>query len=717
MKFRLLKVFLLLIILVSVLDGFSTVKNFKQNKGSIRFYDNSGQLFYEYVNDLSGYQTPVSLNSYPAFIPQLAVAAEDRRFYSHFGVDPVSMARSLKVNVASGKVVSGASTITQQVVKNNLAKKTWLSNKYIRKIRQMNSSLYLELLHSKNEILEYYLNNVYLGFNNYGVESASNYYFNKSSKDLNLNEAAVLIGMIKSPEFINPVSNYDRALQSRNEVLRLYARKYNISPQNILFEKSLPIGLNVKKRDASFLHFVDFALNEAKNKLKRAQIKDLAGLNIYTTLDTNLAQYCQNVSKEQINKIGKKNRVSNASVVVLSPKDSAILVLNGSVDYFNEGIDGAVNVAISNRQPGSALKPITYAQAFYENKITPSSLIIDEKYSFKDKQGRSYTPHNYNGVFNGPVTAKVALASSLNLPAVKVLEMIGVEKMVAAANRLGIQTLKDPNRYDLSVTLGGGEVTLLDMSNAYNALARGGSYLPPYSITSIKDSKGISIYTHENVLPKKVWQERSAEIADTMFDILSDSDAKVLGFGRNNVLVLPFPAASKTGTTTDWHDNWTLGYTKDFTVGVWVGNSDNTPMAHIDGVTGAGPIWREIMLRSYETLGTAEKVIDSKLQKPGKIASPKTNYDKTFKIVNPPDGSIYKLSKSTQFERIAFEVSMQDNLTSVEFIINGNSLAKITDKNKKYIWLPKEGTFKLKAIGKTKDKSFKANSTFRVIQE
>lgn len=718
MKIKTLKVLILLVILVSVVDGFGTVSNFKEKSGSIKFYDSQGSLFYEYVNGLTGYQTPVSLSTYPKYIPELAVSTEDKRFYSHIGIDPLGMGRAFKENMTQGHIVSGASTITQQVSRRNLKKNRLLANKLIRKVREVNSALYLEVLYSKEAILEDYLNNVYLGFNNYGIESATRYYFNKSSRDLSLNEGAVLIGMVKSPEVINPVTNYERSLQRRDEVLTLYARNDYIDTKKLVFEKTLPIGLNVTPRSASFLHFVDYALNESLEKLEKDTAVDLKGYSIHTTLNSDLSTFSENVAKQKIDKIGKKNRVSNASVVILSPKDSAILVLMGSLDYFSEKIGGAVNVALANRQPGSALKPITYAQAFYEEKLTPDSLINDEKHSFKDRKGRSYTPHNYNGVFNGPVPARVALASSLNLPAVKVLEMIGVESMTAAAGRLGIKTLNDAGRYDLSVTLGGGEVTLLDMTNAYNSLARGGRYLPVYSVSRIQDVTGKEVYKVATSVPQPVWEGKSAEIAGTITEILSNPNDKVLGFGRNNVLVLPFSAASKTGTTTDWHDNWTLGYTKDFTVGVWVGNADNTPMAHIDGVTGAGPIWREVMIQSRDTLVPPNLVAPLEQKRALSSQATMKNTVNAFSILNPPDGSVYRVSKdASKFERIKFEVSMQEDLTSVKFNINGKDIATISSANKSYLWTPYAGTFTLKAIGSKNGKSVEAVSTFTVTEE
>jgi membrane peptidoglycan carboxypeptidase len=266
--------------------------------------------------------------------------------------------------------------------------------------------------------------------------------------------------------------------------------------------------------------------------------------------------------------------------------------------------------------------------------------------------------------------------------------------------------------------LGGGEVTLLDMTNAYNSFARGGSYLPIHSVLYVKDVDGKEVYRVSVPTAQRVWGDKSDEIAKTITSILSNPNDKVLGFGRNNVLVLPFSAASKTGTTTDWHDNWTLGYTNDFTAGVWVGNSDNTPMAHIDGVTGAGPIWREIMIRSQDVLASPSILYPLERKKITSSQDNMKNSDTFFSILNPPDGSVYLISNdSSKFERVKFEVSMQEDLTSVKFNLNGEDIAVINSESKNYLWAPYAGTFKLKATGIRDGKSIEATSTFTVTEE
>lgn len=715
---------LIIFLIFSVYDGISTVNNFNQKTGSIKFYDKDNVLFYEYVNELNGYQTNVELNTLPKYVGDLAISTEDRRYYSHMGFDPIGMLRAVKTNSQERKVVSGASTITQQIAKRNLKFKNKLGNKYVRKAREINSALYLEAVFSKQELLQNYLNNIYLGFNNYGVEAASQYYYGKPAKSLSLNEAALLVGIVKSPEVLNPVTNYDGAYTRKNEVLTSFLENNYIDDSTYNQLKQSPIGINPKLRSYDFLHFVDYAMQEAKSILNVGSVSNLQDYKIYTTLDSSLSSYAQNVAREKIHKISKKNNVSNASVVVLRSFDSAILSMIGSLNYFDENIDGAVNVATSLRQPGSALKPITYAEAFYQDKLTPETTIIDEKTSFKDKKGRSFTPYNYNGNFNGPVSTRVALASSLNLPAVKVLKMIGVGKMIGTAHRLGITTLNDPDRYDLSVTLGGGEVKLLDLTNVYASFARQGQYIKPYSVTKIVDNENKELYLKSATQPVPVWGADSQRISMQITDILSSEQDKVLGFGRNNVLILPFKSASKTGTTTDWHDNWTLGYTDDFAVGVWAGNTNNDPMTKIDGVTGAGPIWREVMIYTNKNLENKQLVknpLSHLLVKQSTESIQKsTQQNSTFKITNPPDGSIYYFSQdSLDFERILFEVSMQPNFTSVQFILNGKPVGNGTSENNfKILWVPKEGEFELTAIAKqdqTTVSTFK--SKFKVIKK
>lgn len=724
----LLPIFFLVIILC--IDGLYTVFSFRTVTASTKVYDAADNLIYESINGLEGYQTPIELADLPDYVLQAVVATEDSRYYSHFGVDPFALVRALKSNVASGRIVSGGSTITQQIARKHLAFtssrvdkshgvlpihfvnfiKRIFSNKYIRKIREINSAVFLELVYSKNAILEKYLNSVYFGNKSYGIEAASNTYFNKPASQLTLPESAILAGSIRAPVTLNPKDNLESSIDRRNVVLdSMYLKKF-ISADELDLYKSFPIGVTTRQRDTTALHSVEFAIQEARNILSTKDIDISTTSHIYTTIRSDIQMSTQDIAISRVDNLSKKHKLSNAAVVVLDTSDSAILAMLGSVDYFNESINGSVNMAFAKRQPGSALKPITYAQAFYENLLTPDDIIIDEKTSFTTDSGVSFTPYNYNGVFNGPVTARTALASSLNLPAVKVLDMIGVSSMIQAAQRLGIKSLTDTNRYGLSVTLGGGEVTLLELTNAYNSFARGGIYKKPYIVRKIVDNNSHTIYKHPDELGEFVWGDRSQIIADIILDILSDPDAKVLGFGRNNVLTLPFKAASKTGTTTDWHDNWAFGYTPAFTVGVWVGNTDNSPMFDIDGVTGAGPIWRDIMLKVHNALYTpldshqGTQVQETNNSGDTNLVSIPEDTARIH-IINPAPNTEYLINPAeAQFQRILFEVTVPDTINSVDYVLNGTQLKTVTSENAfKYLWVPSTGSYTLKAICKSKN--------------
>ncbi|MBD3366522.1 hypothetical protein GF360_04285 [candidate division WWE3 bacterium] len=741
---------LIILTLTLLLDGLLTLRNFGKYNPSVKVYDINDNLIYESILNSEGYQSPIKSTEISEKLKNAVITLEDKRFYSHFGIDPIAIIRALQSNISVGHIVSGGSTITQQVAKDSLFHPS--ANKYLRKIREANSALFLELFHTKEAILEYYLNSVYLGNMRYGVEAASQYYFNKSASDLSTLEASLLAGMISSPEVYDPISSPEAAKERRNHVLSLLAKEQDLSAEDLETLQQLPLGVFVKTSEdlRNKMHFIEYALAETDSLLADTQQE---GLRIYTTLDPFLAHNAWEQAYYKVKSVGDKHKLSNSSVVILRNKDSAILTMVGSIDYFDEEIDGSVNVATSLRQPGSALKPITYGQAFYEGVLDPEGTILDEKTVFVDKEGKSFVPHNYNGVFNGEVPVHTALASSLNLPAVKVLDMVGVADMVGAAQRLGLHNLNHPERYGLSVTLGGGEVTLLNLTNAYASLGRDGYYKKPYFVRKVLAADGSSILyerpgTSSESMAKydkgtPVWGNRSTEVSNTLFSILSNPSAKVLGFGRNNVLVLPFNAASKTGTTTDWHDNWTLGYTKDypedFAVGVWVGNTDNAPMSRIDGVTGAGPIWREVMLTTYDHLNkplfsNSEYASNSDREEPPseRLAQKQEPEDISLSegeqnkpaITNPPQNSTYYLIPGEEtYEKLEFEVqwgatetsgfpeekpplkpdfSGNHSIVAVEFILNEQYLGKLYKEDSKndsthFLWDPQEGTFTLEA--------------------
>ena len=354
--------------------------------------------------------------------------------------------------------------------------------------------------------------------------------------------------------------------------------------------KAEKITLQENRYDVRAPHFVQFVVDQLREKYSDEFISS-AGLKIYTTLDLDLQEEAQSIARRHVAELSDHS-ISNASVVALDPRTGEILVMLGSLDYFDETIHGAVNMALAKRQPGSAIKPITYAAAFEKN-YTPATVIEDERTVFTSEQGEIYLPLNYDGKFHGPVRVREALANSYNVPAVKVLHHIGMPAFLTTARELGISTFDD-DKYWLSVTLGGGEVRLLDLVSAYGAFANGGVRAEPFAISRIVDSQGNVLFQQTPVL-RPVLGERGPSIAYLISDILSDNSARIFSFGPNSPLKLNFPAAAKTGTTTDYRDNWTVGYTPELVAGVWVGNSDNAPMKRVSGITGAAPIWHDFM--------------------------------------------------------------------------------------------------------------------------
>jgi membrane peptidoglycan carboxypeptidase len=711
------------IFLLSVIDGVSCFRRVDFPRGAIKFYDSDGELFYTYLQNSEGYQSNVSLESLPTHVLDATLSAEDSGFYDHFGIDLRGVLRAVVLNVRAGRVVSGGSTITQQVAKQNLSHTAaFLDRPVIKKLRQVNAAFYLELGFSKDAILEHYINNAYYGNNSYGVGAASLTYYGRPSTELSISEAATLAGVLRSPVALNPQYDIASSKARRDAVLNLMRNNGFLTDEELSHSLSVPASLNFTSRSSAYHHFVDYVFEEVFALLDISHKKELVGFSIHTTLDRGVSHLSHKAIQGHVGLLKEKHQLSTAGVVVIDVSTGSILSMLGSVDYFDETISGALNMTTLPRQPGSALKPVTYATAFHAGLLSPDSLIMDEKTTFVDAQGKSFVPHNYNGVFNGPVSARVALASSLNLPAVKVLDMVGVHAMISTAQRLGLHSLNDPDRYDLSVTLGGGEVTLLELTNGYASFSRGGAYMPVSSIRQISDSRDRKIYEYSPSAARPVWGTASNGVSNVIFNILSSPSDKVLGFGRNNVLNLPFPAASKTGTTTDWHDNWTLGYTKgtsqDYVVGIWVGNADMSPMHDIDGVTGAGPIWREIMLGVYQEFfgaapyptregadfGDLPPERAPTTTTPAKTAVESLSVENALsgasnKITNPPPAGEYVILPHEQdFERIHLEISASSDVVSVDFYLDGAHLGTFYEKDSfKYLWCPKEGSHTLQA--------------------
>lgn len=563
--------------------------------------DRDGRLLYEIVDPHTGPHRPVKLEEVPLALRQAIIATEDASFYINPGIDLKGIIRALWVNWRSGQVLSGASTITQQLARNLLLEPNKRhARSWQRKLWESLLAYHLTRTLSKDEILTLYLNETYFGNMAYGVEAAARAYFGKPVSQLDLAECALLAGLPQSPEAYNPLSNLPAAKARQKVVLELMVKAGYIprSEAELAYQEPLYFASQLFRIEAP--HFCMFVREELGRLLGEEAVRR-GGLRVYTTLDLGLQRAAEaHVRRhlEALNKPGKGfpgHNVRNAAVVVLDPHDGAVRVMVGSPNYFDPQISGAVNAALALRQPGSALKPLTYAAAFARGH-SPASMIADVRTSFLTREGVPYVPVNYDYRFHGPVLLRQALACSYNVVAVKLLDRIGIEAFTALARSLGISTLDQAERQGLALTLGSCEVRLLELTSAYASFANGGWRVSPYVIERVEDSQGEVLYRAELEPPQRVLDER---IAYLITDILADKQARQPTFGEGSALDLPFPAAVKTGTTTEFRDNWTVGYTREFVTGVWVGNADNEPMLRVSGVTGAAPIWNAVMRSAH----------------------------------------------------------------------------------------------------------------------
>jgi 1A family penicillin-binding protein len=556
---------------------------------STKIYDRHGRLLYEVFDPNAGRRTVVPIADMPKHLIDATIATEDKTFYNNPGFDPLAIARAARVNLTQGEIVSGASTITQQLVKN-----IFLSPEqtYTRKIQEAVLAQEITRRYTKDQILEIYLNEIYYGNMAYGIEAAADTYFGKSARELTLAEASLLTGLPQSPSIYDPYTNLEAAKNRQRVVLGLMVKEGYITPSEAEAAWAEELHFIPLRVDMKAPHFVVYVRKLLEDKYGTEMVYR-GGLQVHTTLDLEMQELAQQVAREHIATLADRH-VTNAAVVAMVPQTGEILVMLGSIDFWNEEIDGQVNVALALRQPGSSIKPVNYLAAF-EKGWTPATMIMDVKTEFPNFEGPPYIPKNYDGKEHGAVLVRQALACSYNIPAVKTLQFVGVPTMIEMAQRLGITTFTDPDRYGLSLTLGGGEITLLEHTGAYAVLANGGLRVPSVAILGIEDSQGRVI---EEYQPAPGRQVISPQHAYLITDILSDNEARSPAFGPNSPLRLSRPAAAKTGTTDDWRDSWTMGYTPDLVVGVWVGNSDNTPMNHVAGSRGAGPIWHNFMERA-----------------------------------------------------------------------------------------------------------------------
>ena len=532
----------------------------------------------------SGMRIPVGLGSVAPRMLQATISAEDRRFQQHPGVDPLAIARAA---ITSDSQPSGASTITQQ-----LARRLYLADDAsalaVRKAHEALVALQLEATRSKREILELYLNDVYYGRGAYGVEAASRIYFGIGSGNLDLAHAAYLAGLPQRPSDYDPAKDPVAARTRQAYVLGRMAEDGWISRFEANAALAEPIDLLPARLPPVAHQFVGLALAELARVRPDLAARD--GLVVETTLDAGLQHEAERLIRIRLDEFSRRN-VTDAALVAIEPGSGRILAFVGSATDGDPLHGGEIDMALTPRQPGSALKPFLYAAAF-ERGFTPATALLDIATSFPTEDG-PYAPLDFDRSFHGVVPLRVALASSLNIPAVRTLDALGLDAMLEMTHRFGLGTLSEVESYGLGLTLGGGEVRLLDLANAYAALGAGGQLAQPFAVARVRDAAGRILYERSAAPALRVL---SAEHAYLLADILSDPDARIPGFGGVTPFELPFAAAVKSGTSTGFRDDWTLGYTPEIAVGVWVGNADGSPMLNVAGVDAAGPIWRDTMM-------------------------------------------------------------------------------------------------------------------------
>lgn len=558
----------------------------RQVAQTTKILDRNGKLLYNIYTDEN--RTIVSLSDIPENLKHATIAIEDKDFYKHKGFDIYGIIRAFQKTVFE-KNVQGGSTITQQLVKSVfLSPERTLS----RKAKELYLAFRVEMAFPKDKILEMYLNQVPFGGTAFGVEAASQQYFGKDAKDLDLAESALLAGLPAAPSYYSPFGqDPNRAYERQKLVLaRMYEDGY-ITREQAQVAAAEKINFKSANINIKAPHFVMYVREYLTQKYGELAIH--SGLKVTTTLDLDLQDKAQQIVSGNIDKLGAYN-VGNGAALVTKPPTGEVLAMVGSHDFFDAEHDGNVNVTTSLRQPGSSIKPVNYATALERKLITLATVILDIPTVFP-AQPVAYKPVNYDGRFHGAVSVRNALANSYNIPAVKVLAINGVHEMIAQARKMGINTFTDESRYGLSLTLGGGEVRMTEHATAFGVFANGGERVDLVPILKIEDSGGKTI---EEFKPKAGNRVLSDQTSFLISSILSDNAARSAAFGASSQLVVKGRnVAVKTGTTDDKRDNWTIGYTPTYLVASWVGNNDNKPMnpAITSGVTGAAPIWNQIM--------------------------------------------------------------------------------------------------------------------------
>lgn len=595
---------------------------------STQILDRNGKLLYEIYIDQN--RQPVNLDELPDYLKQATIAIEDKNFYHHFGLDTTGIIRA-SLKTLTGQRLEGGSTITQQLVK--IALLSDPSRTLSRKIKEAGLAIATEIIYSKDQILELYLNHAPYGGTSYGIETAAKTYFGKSAKDLTLGEATLLAGLPQSPTKYSPFgANPELAITRQHEVIRRMVEDKYISEETAENIKKETLNFVTPNKNIKAPHF-SLMIKDLLTQRYNEDLVNFGGLKVTTTLDLDLQEYSQSSLSAEIETI-KNYKVKNGAALITKPQTGEILAMIGSKDYFDKEIDGNVNITTRLRQPGSSIKPLNYAVGLLKGWPV-STMYLDTPICFTSTNQKRYCPKNYDGTFHGPVQMRFALGNSFNIPAVKQLALNGLDAFIATSSAMGIKSWTDKSRFGLSLTLGGGEVTMWDLSEAFGTFANAGIHVPlnpilkveTYTGEILEESKTQEISDLVSSLPENwetFWENTEKirclnknsqkpsndkynqlcvnvalpeEVAYIISHILLDNNARVGAFGSSSKLVIPGKTVSvKTGTTNDLRDNWTVGYTPEFLVATWVGNNDNAPMSRVtSGVTGAAPIWNTLM--------------------------------------------------------------------------------------------------------------------------
>ncbi len=592
-----------IIVAWAIVLAIPSIDNFQNRRvaESTKIYDRTGNVL---LFDAHGTmrRTAVPLAEISPNLRNAAVAIEDGEFYQHYGFRPLSFLRALSVDIFSMKFVQGGSTITQQVVKNALLTK---DKTIIRKIKEIILAIKLERYYSKDQILATYLNETSYGGTIYGVEEASQYFFGISAEDVSLAQAAYMAALPQAPTRYSPYGNHRDELERRKNLV-LQKMKENGFITDIEYQNAREEKVEFKDEAAAGIkapHFVFYVREYLEEKYGADAVED-AGLKVTTTLDYDLQKMAEDVLTKAALSNEENFNASNAGLVAIDPKTGQILTMVGSRGYFDEKIDGKVNVALANRQPGSAFKPFVYATALQKG-YTPDTVVFDLKTQFSSycnpedfsDEPPCYSPENFDLKFQGPITLRNAIAQSVNVPSVKFLYLAGITDSLKTARDMGITTLGDKDMYGLTLVLGGGEVNLLEMTGAYSVFANDGVRNPPTGVLEVKNAAGDILERYEQEDSRVI----DSQIARQMNDILSDNVARTPEFGADSPLYFPStPAAAKTGTTNDYRDAWIIGYTPGIAVGAWAGNNDNSPMVKKIAAFIVAPMWHEITLYAIE---------------------------------------------------------------------------------------------------------------------